>query len=481
MGSLAWPLAAQQVAPPSAVPQQSQSGGDSITAELIKNISTPISPELVRNATTPVAGPHSGQVPSSLQTPVPSHQNMPFNNNPVVGRKNGRLQGIGNAITGATNAIGAVVSAEAQVKQDHIKDGATKVIMAQQGIDEAKQAHDAAIASGDAAAASKAQEMIQKNTQARDSIFADPKMRKALAKGFDISYTDPSSNKTEEHAAVQAAMKQAKTLQEKKQIQQDAQNKQNQEAATAAGAAYEKAQPQGMAPNQQALGQLSVAQAQQKANQETLKSYLTYKGAAMRANATVTAAQIHAQGAAMMEQTRLANQQNMLAQRFQQQEKLQSIHFNDELKLIGARAATARENAMDIYRDKEADPLTMYNKTRTAAESYSKNYMHDLDTYNKMIAGRASLYTDNNGKPLKNQPSPDDVKQYDNQVELVKQQVQLDKNNADNFEKQANNLRDSFGISQGQGGNDGGSDSTSSDSTDSAGGSEYDDPLSFTN
>jgi hypothetical protein len=437
---------------PAAPQQQSAYSGnaDPIQMELIRNITAPIDPNLIHAAINSGAGAHSAQLPSSLQRPIAPYQERPMNNNPVVGHRQGKLQGIGNAITGATNAIGTVMNKEAQMKQDQTRDAATKVIMAQQSIDEAKQAHDAAIANGDAVAASKAQELIQQNTQARDAVFADPKTRRALAKGFDISYTDPSQNKTEEHAAVQAAMKQAKTLQERKQILQAQQQKDNTAAGQSAGAAYEKAQPQGLAPNNAARQQLQLIQSQKALTQETLKNYQTFKASAMHANATVSAAMIHTQGAAMMEQSRLQQQQQQLAQRFQQQLTMQNIRYKDDISLIGVRAAAAQRTAMAIYTDKESDPLTMYNKTRTAAETYSKNYMHDLDTYNKMSAGRGSLFTDAQNKPLKTQPSDADVKAYDNQVAAVKAQVELDKANADNFTKQANNLRDSFGISEGQ-------------------------------
>lgn len=276
---------------PAALPQsQSPSQLD----EIIRNISTPIDPGIIRAANTPIPGAHGSQVPSSLQTPVAPHQNSPMiDTRGIVGRKQGKMAGIGNAIIGATNAIGAVVSAEAQVKQDSIKDAATKVIMSQQGIDEAKQALDAAHASGDTQAAAKAQELIDHNTKARDGIFADPKLRKALAKGFDISYTDPASNKTEEHAAVQAAMKQAKTLQEKKEIQKRMQQEANAKAGAAAGAAYEKAAPQGTAPNTIAQGQYAAALEQRKNAVETLKAMGPVYAAQLRANRALNVAQLN--------------------------------------------------------------------------------------------------------------------------------------------------------------------------------------------
>src|ERR1700735_475141 len=364
---------------------------DPFMQELIKNIA---SPQLINAATTPIAGQHGAQVPSAFTRPVQPFQPQPFNNNDVVGHKQGKLQGIGNAITGVTNALGTVVTKEKQLKQDQYKDAATKAIMTQNAIDEAQQAHDAALANGDAASASKAQEQIQKNQQVLSGIFSDPKIRKALVKGFDISYTDPESNKTEEHAAVQAAMKEAKSLQEKRQIQKDAQAKQNEAAGKSAAEAFSKSQPQGMAPNVQAQQRLATAQAQQKINQDTLKDYMTFKASIYRSDRTVDAAQMRQVGAAMLQQQRLAQQQSMLDQRFVQAQSLLKERFIDSVKLVGIRAAEARQTAMDIYKDKEADPLNVYTKLRTAGGKYEQNAMKDSETLTGLQQLRLSMYQD---------------------------------------------------------------------------------------
>ena len=215
---LPWPVAPTVEAQPATIPQAAPTRPD--ISSLIQNIDS----RVVKAASTPVSGPHAASLPSSLTTPIAPFQPQPYNHTPVVGKKAAKIQGIGNAITGVTNAIGQVTNKEMQIKQGQIKDAATRVIMAQQGIDEAKQALEEAHALGNTADVQKYTDLIQKNTEARDAVFADPKMRKALVKGFDISYTDPLSNKTEEHEAVQAAMKQAKTLQEKRQIMQQQQN-----------------------------------------------------------------------------------------------------------------------------------------------------------------------------------------------------------------------------------------------------------------
>lgn len=293
---------------PTAAPVTQANGGLDI-ASLIQNISSPIPQGLMQAATTPVQGGHAMQVPSSLQQPVGPHQDRPMDQRQVVGRKAAKLQGIGNAITGATNAIGAVVTKEAQIKQNQIKDSATKLIQTQQMIDEAKQQLESAQSlmqnskpddpaqAQYKAMATKAQEMIDQNTKTKEGIFADPKMRKALAKGFDISYTDPASNKTEEHAAVMAAMKDAHGWQEKRQAAEkakaDFQAKNNPISAQNAGAAFAQGQPQGMAANVLAQNQIAAIQNQNKERLETVKALGPLWVEKMRAEGNLNVAEVN--------------------------------------------------------------------------------------------------------------------------------------------------------------------------------------------
>jgi hypothetical protein len=480
MGSLAWPLTGPQAQ--QSVPASAQGGGDPIIQELVKNISTPFDPSVVKAATTPVPGAHSTGLPSNLTTPVQPHQNTPMIQG-AVGRRAAKAQGISNAIIGVTNALGSVVTAEAQTKQNQIKDSATKVIMTQQAIDEATQAHDAALASGDAAAASKAQEQILKNKEVLNGVFADPKMRKALVKGFDISYTDPSSNKTEEHEAVQAAIKNAKTMKERQDLIKQQQASQQKASGQAAADAFLKQQPQGMTSNVQAQQQLAIEQSKQKATQQTLKDYLTFKASAMHANATVTAAQLREQGALMMKQSDYAHQEDMLQRRFSQAQQLLGTRYNNDLKLITARGAEARKVANEIFTDKEADPLSIYNKTRTAGETYQKNMLADISLYQQLQTQRDGMYKDSKGKQLT--PDENSVKALDAQIKLVHDAIELDKSNAQNFTERASQLQKTFGLAEGSdnGSGSGTSSSSTNRSTDSTGTEETDadDPLAYLN
>lgn len=329
------------------VPTTQSDASQDLIQSLVKTIASPISPELVMRASVPLAGEHVASVPSSIATPVSPYQERPLDQRQVTGRSAAKRQGIANAFTAAGNALGTIVTKEAQIKQNHIRDAAQKVILAQQGIDEAKIAHDQAVEAGDAVAASKYQEMIQKNQQARDAVFADPKMRKALQKGFNINYTDPSANKTEEHAAVQEAIKNAKSIQEKRELMRQQQEKQNQEAGSAMGAAFEKSMPQGMAANTLAQAQLAQVLADRKEAAATMKSVLP---AIIRGDASVRVENIRSL-------TELQKQHDL----FQQQE------YNRQQTFINSIARLREASRLAVQRAWQEIPIEAA-KTRQRLE-----------------------------------------------------------------------------------------------------------------
>lgn len=246
----------------------------------------------IQAAATPIAGPHAAQMPSSLTTPITPHQDTPLNTRPVVGAGNARARGIGNTITAVMNGLGRVVTAEAQNKQNQIRDAATKVMEAQQAVDQWEQQ---ARMTTDPKQAAYFQKQAEEARNTRDGVFADPKMRKALVKGFNFNYTDPTQNKTTEHAAVQEALKGLKTKQEKIAAIKELRAKQNAAAGATAGAAYAKAQPRGLAPNVQAQMQLQAKMEQQKNYLESLKALAPVFSARIKAGADMNKAEMESQ------------------------------------------------------------------------------------------------------------------------------------------------------------------------------------------
>jgi hypothetical protein len=167
-----------------------------------------------------------------------------------------------------------VITAEKQHKQNQLIDSATKLFTSQQSANEAQQAYDAAKATGNTQAMEVAKIALDKNQAAVDQVTADPKTRKALAKGLHLNYIDPSENKSEEHDAVKKAMENAKTLQEKKAAAQQVQKQRSQQGSQNFQKAFQTSQPTTLGPNIAAQSQLAAVQAQRKELMDTLKVVL---------------------------------------------------------------------------------------------------------------------------------------------------------------------------------------------------------------
>lgn len=175
------------------------SGLDSQTIQSIaSSLTTPIDQSLIKAATTLVPGGHSMQMPASMMQPIAPYQERPMNTRPVVGAGNARARGIANAFTGMTNAIGAITTAKAQKEHNIISVSTERLMQAQSSIDQANQ-----ILQTDPNN-KVAKDTVEKNKKVMDTILSDDKIRKGIEKGLNISFTDPSKNKTPEHGAVQA-------------------------------------------------------------------------------------------------------------------------------------------------------------------------------------------------------------------------------------------------------------------------------------
>jgi hypothetical protein len=325
---------------------------------------------LMREAITPVSGSHVGQIPSALTKPIGE---APQNQTPYE-RPRSKGEAISNMINSAGNAVSKVITAEKEQKRTHLTDAATKLFTAQAAIDEAQQQHDSATASGDNATAQKAQQLIDQNTKVRDGITSDPKLRKALAKGLNIDYIDPSNNKTEEHAAVQAAIKNAKGIREKIEAAKAAKQKfaaeNNPKGAQNFGAAFAKSQPQTLAPNQMAQAQLAQQQAQEKALVEAYK------------------AQTPREIALLQQQTQLQKQHEEIVARDEQRRQ----RLEDRKSLLGLEEQKARRLAnysSDLAVQREQKVLNMRNADPTLVQNAAEQSAREWD--GRMEAAQARV------------------------------------------------------------------------------------------
>jgi hypothetical protein len=154
--------------------------------------------QAVKAANQPIAGGH--QLPGSANLPGnPNHQFYDYDTHPVVGHHNATMRGIVNLSKGVSNLIGSVDAAVAQKKTQRLAVNIERLMGAVNSTDQAKQAlqNDPNNPA--------AQEQLKKAQAIQDEILSDPKVRKDIAKAYNINFTDPSKNNTPEHAALKQA------------------------------------------------------------------------------------------------------------------------------------------------------------------------------------------------------------------------------------------------------------------------------------
>lgn len=174
-------------------PQASTSGGlDQLLGQVAKAAQGPLpSPYSVG---TDVAQP---TLPQVRQAPV-----MNANQAPITGQvadvKHARRQ---NAVAGLINAVNSGAQQIQQRKQDNLKERLKDVMQAKQNVANAQsvlqQDPNNKMAKG----------VMDANKKRLNDILSDPKHTKELQKALDISFVDPSANKTPEIQAFQAAHK----------------------------------------------------------------------------------------------------------------------------------------------------------------------------------------------------------------------------------------------------------------------------------
>ena len=366
---------------PASVSTSMGSGGGVDVGMLLRQIQgdTATQQKLMREAITPVSGSHVGQIPSALTKPIgPAPQSQtPYE------RPRSKGEAISNMINSAGNAVSKVITAEKEQKQTHLTDAATKLFTAQAAIDEAQQQHDSATAIGDNATAQKAQQLIDQNTKVRDGITSDPKLRKALAKGLNIDYIDPSNNKTEEHDAVKKALINVQGFREKReaaaQAKKDFQAKNQPVAAQNFATAFSKSQPQGMAPNMMAQQKIVMQQANTKAQMEYTKALIPLWVEDKRAATEIVKANNANQEAWRRIQERERSQKELQTSRFVQQRHM--IDYET------SAAATRESNRLALV---NSDPTTLARNSQASAAEDSRLVN---STQNQLISLQAQIAT----------------------------------------------------------------------------------------
>lgn len=218
--------------------------------------------EATKAAGVPMYGGHVAPQAAMLPGGGVQHQQLPFNTNPVVGHRQAMQRGIVNATTGVANLVSAVSQQVEQKQTQRLAVNMERLMNATNSMDQAKQVL------GQDPNNTMAQDQMKRSQAIMDEILSDDKVRKSIQKAYNISFTDPSKNNTPEHAALK-------------------------QATDSFSQQFQRQLPQQMAPNQQAIDQAKLAQAQAAAVHKTIDAIIP---SIQRAQASVTSAEIRTEG-----------------------------------------------------------------------------------------------------------------------------------------------------------------------------------------
>lgn len=314
--------------------------------------------DLASKAMTPIPGGHATQIPATMlhmqdqPGPQPMIPHQPGVD--VVGKGNARGIGIGNAVLGVTHALAATETALDNKKKLEVASATQQLITAQNAYDQAKQAYQANPANADAKAA------MDRNLQVMNGILSNDKLRKAVAKGMNIDFTDPSANDSLEHAGV-------------------AQGKEMAQQHLSYGEQFNQKTPTTMQPNTQAQAQYAAAIEQQKINNEAVKSIIPLISAQLRAASAdkrtegiLDASKIREAGQIAIQQAKDQSAWNRTLANIQGRKDLAKDQFGYKMQEIGAEGQKDLEVFKSKLEMKTADPMAQlkaFNDFQTKSTS----------------------------------------------------------------------------------------------------------------
>jgi hypothetical protein len=334
-------------------PQTSQQAGvsDAAISAMMKEMTAPIDPAVITAGMTLVPSGHAMSMPQSMQQPLSPFQPRPLQptgvGGGVVGKHAARMRGIENAVTGVTNAVGQVTRNLQQQQHEKVATGTQRLMEAQQAIDQAQQAlKNPGITPQQAA---QLQASIDRNKNVMNSILGDDKMRKDIAKGLDVSFTDPSKNRTPEHGAVAAGKQQAQET-----FQQQ----------------FQRQMPQTMQPDPVAQYKMQQQIAQKTADQKLLAAMIPR---IMSAQSSMDRAH-YVQG--MMNLRLISNQDfqaQRLAQEFANRKELAGINNQYKLGQIYSNVQWSGQKMMELYQLERLDPVELTKFKTQMTQNFARD------------------------------------------------------------------------------------------------------------
>lgn len=298
-----------------------------------------------------------------------------MNRQEVIGAGNARGRDIGNAVSASVRTLSNFAAKRDQMQQAKEARKVQTMLNAQAGMDQAQQ-QLATMKPGDPGYDA-AKAALEQNQRVINTLFQDKKFVNSVQKGFDISLTDPSQNKTEHHNIVQKGIELFK--------------KQNQtpytpEQASQMAAKFAASQPVQLQPNQFTMQRLQLQMQQRKDQVELMRSILPaiVRGEYQNRNETIRqATELAKQQAANTEwDRRNAVTQQQAYQKLDYQQKLAFQRLDHENANIIGRERTR-------LKDEAGDPSKVLKAADDSARSWSNaiaQQQSQLDTAQQTLA-----------------------------------------------------------------------------------------------
>ena len=388
--------------PTTSVPQSSgnaNSSGQNIAQVLQQILSGNESKlnELQQKASTPVAGGHATQIPASMTQMQQMPGQMHMDNTPVVGAGNARAQGIGNAVRGVVHMLATTETELSNKKKLEVASATQQLLTAQQAFDQASQIVKSDPSNKEAAAA------VARNKAIMNGILSNDKLRKSIAKGMNIDFTDPQANTTLEHQGV-------------------AQGKQMAQAHASYADQFNEKTPTTMGPNVQAQQQYAAAMQQQKLNTEAVKSLIPLISAQMRqasmdkrTDAMLTNEQLKEAHATALEAAKSQDSWAKLNAQIQARADLAKTQFGFKMREIGAEGAKDLQVFRAKLEMKNADPMSQL-------KAYNDWQLHSSAQTAKLSSTIAALESEKAATVKDNPGNKASIeKSFDEQINLAKQ------------------------------------------------------------
>ena len=375
---------------PTPFPQgQAPSGGgqESGWDSMMRDLNKPIDPSVVLAGLMPTMQGHQMDIPPSMLQPLQPFQQQAYlpasYAEGVVGKKAAGRAGIANAIIGVGNAVGAINNKLQQQQHEKTATATQRLIRAQQTIDQASQYLKQKGITPEQSA--QLQKRIDDSKMLMNTILSDPKMRKAIGKGMDVSFTDPSENKTPEHQAVGAG-KQAALNQPQGQTFQ---------------AQFAKQMPQTMGQDPMAQFRLQQAITQKQSDQALAKAMLPRLATAQSQQEI---AAVKEAGAEVRQARGFQNQWGLQANRFAQTQWLQAQGHAFKLDEIGKHIQWQGDMLQKLAADKQLSPLAIGKYEQQGNYQWGQleaHYKGQLDQLQTDYSTQAANYAKTTNKDQK--------------------------------------------------------------------------------